>query len=105
METAAYRIIQEALTNAARHAAAGKVEVWVAVDPEGMAIQIEDDGRGFDYQSALASGKANGLVGIRERAMLLGGSFKIQSNPGQGTRLVVAIPCEALEVISSGKPA
>jgi PAS domain S-box-containing protein len=92
IETAAYRIIQEALTNVARHTSARQVKVWVLVDAQGFNIQILDNGEGFDPQSILSSGKASGLVGIRERAELLGGSFSIQSELSQGTHLEVVFP-------------
>ena len=98
IETATYRIIQEALTNVARHASADQVMVWVVDDSQGLNIQIMDDGEGFDYSSTLLSGKASGLVGIRERAELLGGSLTVQSDPGQGTRLEVDFPPEKLMV-------
>jgi PAS domain S-box-containing protein len=92
IETAVYRIIQEALTNAARHAVPSQVKVWVVVDPQELSIQVQDDGQGFDSQSILISGKASGLVGIRERAEILGGTLSIHTNPGQGTNLEVELP-------------
>ena len=92
METAAYRIIQEALTNVARHTSANQVKVWVVVDGQGFNLQIVDNGEGFDPQSILISGKASGLIGMRERAELLGGSFSIQSEPDQGAHLEVVFP-------------
>jgi PAS domain S-box-containing protein len=95
IETAAYRIIQEALTNVARHASANQVEVEVALVPQCLSNRISDNGQGFNFQSALAGGKAGGLVGMRERAELLGGSLAIQSTPGQGARLEVELPMEA----------
>ncbi len=98
IETATYRIIQEALTNVARHASADQVMVWVVDDSQGLNIQIMDNGEGFDFSSTLLSGKASGLVGIRERAELLGGSLTVQSDPGQGTRLEVDFPPEKLMV-------
>jgi PAS domain S-box-containing protein len=96
IETAAYRIVQEALTNVARHTSAKQVKVWVVVDSQGFNIQIFDNGEGFDSQSTLLSGKASGLVGIRERAELLDGTFTIQSEPGQGTHLEVVFPFERI---------
>jgi PAS domain S-box-containing protein len=94
IETAAYRIIQEALTNVARHTSASRIEVRVDVGAEQLRIGILDNGQGFDFQSTLASGKAGGLVGMRERAEFLGGSLAIESTPGQGARLDVALPVE-----------
>jgi PAS domain S-box-containing protein len=98
IETATYRIIQEALTNVARHASANQVKVWVVVEMERFNIQIMDNGEGFDSQSTLLSGKASGLVGIRERADLLSGNLTIQSDPGQGTHLEVEFPYQELAV-------
>jgi PAS domain S-box-containing protein len=92
IETATYRIIQEALTNAARHASARQVKVLVMVDSRSLTIQVVDDGQGFNSQSILVSGKASGLVGIRERAELLGGSLAISTSPGKGTHLEVILP-------------
>ncbi len=97
IETTTYRIVQEALTNVARHASASQVEVWVLVDPETMTIRIADDGQGFDALATLSSGKASGLVGIRERAELLKGLLTIQSKPGQGTCLEVELPLAGLQ--------
>ncbi len=92
IEIAAYRIIQEAVTNSARHAGPARVQVWVYADQERLTIQVQDDGQGFDAQAMLLSGKASGLVGIRERAEILGGSLAIQTGPQEGTRLDVEIP-------------
>ncbi len=98
-ETAIYRITQEALTNVARH---GKVN-WAAVrlwsTDKTLALQIEDHGIGFDVHSALKEGNSNGLNGMRERVLLLGGSFTLDSNPGAGTRLTAEIPIDSEGVI------
>ena len=87
IETAAYRIVQEALTNVARHAETLEATVRVWADGHGLGLQIEDRGRGFDMEAALAADNTSGLAGMRERANLLGGSFLIESSPGAGTRL------------------
>jgi two-component system sensor histidine kinase UhpB len=92
VETAAYRIIQEALTNAARHASADQIAVRVAVEPGTLRIELRDNGQGFDSQAILSEGNGGGLVGMRERAELLGGSLGILTGPGQGTRLDVCLP-------------
>lgn len=92
--TALYRIVQEALTNVAKHAQAKRVAIRLRCEPSEVRLTIEDDGRGFDAQR-LAGGEVRpgaGLVGIRERVALLGGSFGITSAPGQGTQLDIAIP-------------
>ncbi|MBM4085365.1 MAG: sensor histidine kinase, partial [Planctomycetes bacterium] len=92
VETAAYRIVQEALTNVARHAKASEVTVRLSADAATLGIQVEDAGAGFDADAALASGFTSGLAGMRERAALLGGRFALDSAPGKGTRLVAELP-------------
>ncbi len=87
IETAAYRIVQEALTNVARHAETDEATVRVWADRHNLSIQIEDGGKGFDTATALAADNTSGLAGMRERAHLLGGNFIIESNPSGGTRL------------------
>ncbi|MBV8857504.1 MAG: PAS domain S-box protein [Acidobacteria bacterium] len=95
VETAAYRIVQEALTNVARHAQALEATVRVWADGHGLGLQIEDRGRGFDTEAALSADNTSGLAGMRERAHLLGGSFLIESSPGAGTRLTAEFPDDA----------
>lgn len=88
VETAVYRIVQEALTNVARHAEAGHVSVIVERTREGVHLIIEDDGVGFDDQVVLSARKGAqrlGLLGMQERATVLGGTFSIESAPGDGT--------------------
>ena len=91
IETAAFRIIQEALTNVARHAGATEVKVEIRADRDSLAISVEDTGRGFD-QHAVLSGASSGLAGMRERAQLVGGRFRIHTEPGRGTRLTAELP-------------
>lgn len=88
LETASFRIVQEALTNVARHAQAKEAMVRVWGDQHTLAVQIEDNGQGFDAKTVFAAGQSNGLNGMRERALLLGGHFTIESSPGKGTRLM-----------------
>jgi len=94
-ETAAYRIVQEALTNVARHANVDKVEVGLWVDSDGLMVQIEDQGVGFDAEAALVRGTTTGLSGMRERATLLGGWLRITSSPGESTTLTAMLPVRA----------
>jgi signal transduction histidine kinase len=91
METVACRIIQEALTNVARHAHAQLVEVRVWVDDVSLTLRVEDHGAGFNAQ-ALMRASSSGLVGMEERASILGGSLTIDSQPGRGTHLVAELP-------------
>jgi len=94
VETAAYRIAQEALTNVARHACINNVEVFFKADREKLIVRIEDKGAGFDYASAKASGDSAGLKGMNERLSMLGGKMTIDSSPGAGTKLTATIPLE-----------
>lgn len=88
--TAIFRIVQESLTNAARHAAASEVEVRLARNADGLMLAIQDNGRGFD--PATAGRDSFGLLGIRERALLLGATTAIDSAPGKGTIVAIAMP-------------
>ena len=87
VETAAYRLIQEALTNVARHSQASEATVQMSTHRKILLIEVEDAGKGFDVESALGSNETSGLAGMRERAMLLGGQLVVESWPGSGTRL------------------
>jgi PAS domain S-box-containing protein len=91
-ETAAYRIVQEALTNVARYADIKAARVRVRVVRDKLHLSIVDQGKGFEPEVILAAGRSNGLAGMRERALLLGGTFGIQSSPGAGTRLMAELP-------------
>src|SRR5712664_1716800 len=96
METALYRIVQEALTNASKHAKATRV--WIQVRRQGRTLccSIRDDGEGFDAHVAHAEGKRRGLglIGIRERLNAVGGTLSIHSAPGRGTKLLIRLPLE-----------
>jgi signal transduction histidine kinase len=92
VETAAYRIVQEALTNVARHAGVSEVVVRLWADQETLGVQIEDGGTGFDPEAALAAGATTGLAGMRERAVLLGGQLTVESAPLAGTCVTAELP-------------
>jgi PAS domain S-box-containing protein len=94
VETTAYRLVQEALTNVARHAGVSQVTVRLWLTPERLMLQIEDEGRGFDMEAALTSNASTGLSGMRERVMLLGGRLTMESTAGVGTRLVAELPLQ-----------
>ena len=81
---ACFRVIQESLTNIARHAKAGRVEVGLSSTKDSLHLEISDDGTGFDTMKVEHS---TGLTGMRERALALGGELVISSRPGQGTRI------------------
>ena len=88
--TTVFRVLQESLTNIAKHAQATQVEVSLEREEGRTALHVEDNGRGFDTSAPRKSG-AFGLLGMRERAALLGGEIKIDSEPGKGTRLELRI--------------
>ncbi len=88
-----YRILQESLTNIARHAQASRVEVRLGLADGALALSVRDDGRGFD--PAEARKDSFGLRGLRERAYLLGGEVRIDSTEGKGTTVTVRIPLAA----------
>jgi signal transduction histidine kinase len=95
IETALYRVIQEALTNTAKHAGASKVYVQVTRNPSTIVVSIVDDGQGFDVAEVLArTGQpyGMGLLSMRERVTLLCGSFDLAAQPGRGTHLTFSIP-------------
>ena len=94
IETAAYRIAQEALTNVARHSGVHQVRVNASADAESLNLQIADEGKGFDVWAALAANQSSGLAGMRERAQLLGGSLVIESAIGRGTVISALLPLE-----------
>lgn len=93
VETAAYRIVQEALTNIVRHAHAASGRVVISREGEFVCIEITDDGRGFENaESAQGEGSGAGIMGMRERTRLLDGTFTITSAVGVGTRVSVRLP-------------
>ena len=89
--TAAFRILQEALANVARHAGATRVDISLRVDTDHFILKITDNGRGAT-QAELSNPKSLGLLGIRERAFLLGGSVDIEAKGGGGTTVTLSIP-------------
>jgi signal transduction histidine kinase len=98
VEITAYRIVQEALTNVARHAHARHVQVVVERRPSALHLAIRDDGCGFDAAEvcrAPAEGMRLGLSGMEERAALLGGTFAIDSKPGRGAKVTAMLPCRS----------
>lgn len=85
-----FRIVQEAMTNCARHAEANSVQVRLVRDADRTALEVCDDGKGFD--AAAPNREGIGLIGIEERVRELHGTLKVMSGTGQGTRLLVEIP-------------
>ncbi len=91
-ELALYRIVQEALTNACRHARAAHVRVSVMPSDHRVVASVEDDGRGFSVEDAIGAGHRLGLFGMRERASYVGGNVEVTSELGVGTRVTAAVP-------------
>ena len=91
IETTAYRIIQEALTNVARHARVKTVFVGLAIQQDTLWVEVVDKGRGFDAATVLEK-PSSGLGGMRERAELAGGYLLIRSVLEQGTQVIAALP-------------
>ena len=98
MEASLYRMAHEALHNVAQHANAKQVLIELVSTPKYVRLRVEDDGRGFDPESAPAG--RYGLIGLNERARLLGGSLTIESAPERGTRLDIHIPLERKKAAS-----
>jgi two-component system, NarL family, sensor histidine kinase UhpB len=88
-----YRVAQEALSNAARHSEARRVEVRLrATGAAGVVLEVADDGRGFAFEEAE---RGLGIAGMRERALLVGGELTIESRPGRGTTVRLGVPGES----------
>ena len=95
IETALFRSVQEAVNNIARHSGAENALIEIDLGGNGLQIDIEDDGVGFDVDevtSTVESGRGLGLTGLRERMELIGGAAVIDSSPGDGTRVRFAVP-------------
>jgi two-component system, NarL family, sensor histidine kinase UhpB len=84
-----YRVAQEALTNAARHSEADRIEVLLRRAGEGVELEVRDDGRGFAFEQ---SERGLGIAGMRERALLIGAELTIESRPGEGTSVRLVVP-------------
>jgi signal transduction histidine kinase len=95
-EIALYRVVQEALTNATKHAKASRVWIRIGRQNRILCCSIEDDGAGFDVKAAQSDCKRRGLglTGMKERLHAIGGTLMIDSAPGQGTKLLIQLPTE-----------
>jgi len=96
VEIALYRIVQEALTNAAKHSKANQVQIQIGRKNGAFCCSIEDDGVGFDVRATQSNFKRKGLglIGMQERLNGIGGTLSIVSSPGKGTRLLIQVPAE-----------
>lgn len=94
IDTAVFRIVQEALTNVARHAEATRAEVTLTLDGNGLVLRILDNGKGMPAGPAR---RRLGVLGMRERAYMLGGELRLHSSPGKGTQIEVSLPLSGAE--------
>jgi signal transduction histidine kinase len=100
--TGVYRIIQEALTNIARHSEATRAEVALQLNGDELRVEITDNGKGID-QAMIAHPESLGILSMQERARILGGKIAITSNPGNGTCVVLSAPIHTEnQVIAEG---
>jgi signal transduction histidine kinase len=107
VESACYRVVQEALTNIARHAEASAVAIRLERDGDSLRFSIRDDGRGFDLESVrdhVGRGRSMGLLSMEERVTLLGGRFRVRSEAGLGTRVSAVIPLAVCELPARSDP-
>lgn len=108
METALYRVIQESLTNTAKHAHAHRAWVSLSEGHGTVRASTRDDGQGFDAPAVLRTpwqDRGLGLAGMQERVTLLNGSIKIESQPGEGTRIEISMPVPVLDAMRMEEPA
>jgi signal transduction histidine kinase len=101
LEIVVYRLVQEALTNTARHSGAPSASVSVTADATTLHVEISDRGRGCDAAVALARRDSLGLAGAAERVRLAAGRFEFVSHPGQGTRLHAEFPLSEILPLST----
>jgi signal transduction histidine kinase len=87
-----YRIVQEALLNVRKHAKATEVKVTLRARGKRLVAEVADNGCGFDMEAIDAEGDNWGLIGMRERAEVIGGSLQVNSTPGQGTAVHLEVP-------------
>jgi signal transduction histidine kinase len=98
LEIACFRVVQESITNALRHASARQITVMIVRRPTAITLEVRDNGRGFDVGATLDTSAAEGhlgFVGMRERARARGGTFQVESRPGVGTTVTVELPLAA----------
>ncbi len=93
VEIAAYRVVQEALTNVARHAGTARVTVRLMANQQRLLVEIEDQGQGFDWKHVMAT--STGLSSMQERVGLLSGVLRIETSPERGTHIFAELPLKA----------
>jgi signal transduction histidine kinase len=97
VETAAYRIVQESLTNCAKYAQAARINVTLDREPNQLTVTVADNGQGFDVAKAMQTSQTTtfGLTNMRERALLLNGSLVVHSRPRGGTKVTLQLPIKS----------
>ncbi|MBL7744911.1 MAG: PAS domain S-box protein [Chitinophagaceae bacterium] len=90
ISTGFFRIFQESLTNIARHSQATRVSVYLYKENDGIILKVQDDGKGFDV-SAISHKRTLGLLGMKERTMMMGGRYELVSEPGKGTTVMISV--------------
>ncbi|HET6789140.1 MAG TPA: sensor histidine kinase, partial [Aquabacterium sp.] len=98
--TAIFRVVQESLTNIAKHARASQVHIDLRFEPTQVSVSIHDNGQGFEPSQVAKLGRF-GLLGMRERILALQGSIQIQSQPGQGAHIAIEVPINTDKVNAS----
>ena len=101
VETALYRVVQEAVTNATRHGRPQLVQVSITQAIDAVTCSVRDDGAGFDPETIQGTNRGLGLVSMRERISALRGNLQLHSSPGSGTELVIQIPLEVHDAVPS----
>lgn len=103
LQTALFRLAQEAITNIRKHAGVSTAQIVLSESEELVKILIKDEGSGFDKARELNRTASYGIVGMRERVDLLGGSIEILSEPGAGTQIIIGIPLKGRHYIGEDK--
>jgi signal transduction histidine kinase len=104
VETALFRVVQEAIVNISRHAGARNVCIYFQFEPKMVTVRVEDDGVGFELDElSIAPGSARGLglIGMQERVELFGGELEVTSTPGYGTQVYIRLPLANEEVFDA----
>lgn len=94
LETALFRMVQEAVTNVRKHAGVKKILAKMEDNGRTLTLVIKDEGAGFDVEKAAKKSESYGIIGMKERAELLGGEVEIISSPGNGTQVIITVPLE-----------
>ncbi|MBM3142947.1 MAG: hypothetical protein FJ005_07875 [Chloroflexi bacterium] len=98
LEIGIYRIVQEAIHNVRKHACATELDINLRFEPNQVSVEIKDNGKGFDFSQAIRTGRSLGHLGLlimKDRAEMLGGSLEIRTSLGAGTKIILKMPVSA----------